>query len=184
MRLLPALPLAALLASFAVAPGAAQAADNGFYLGGAVGQANVNLDDDEDVNFDFDEEDLGWKVVAGVRPLDLIGVEIAYVDFGTPNTNIGPVRVDADTQALAGFGMLYLPLPIVDVYAKAGLARIESDLRASGGLRLDRSETEFAWGVGAGIGFGNWAIRAEYERFKVGDTDPDFISIGLTWTFL
>lgn len=78
------------------------------------------------------------------------------------------MRVDVDTEALAGFGMLYLPLPIVDVYAKAGLARIDSDLRASGGLRLDRSETGFAWGVGAGIGLGNRTIRAEHERFEGG----------------
>ena len=58
----------------------AVAADNGFYLGGSVGQANLKIDDliggllpDDD----FDGDDTGFKLIAGIRPLDWLAVEAA-----------------------------------------------------------------------------------------------------------
>jgi hypothetical protein len=85
-----------LLAAFALggASAPALAADNGFYVGGSVGQANVaadvgNLDD-------FDEDETGFKVFAGVRPLDLLAFEVAYVDFGSPSRSVGPVTTNAE----------------------------------------------------------------------------------------
>src|SRR5687768_4776163 len=50
----------------------AVAADNGFYLGGSVGQANLKIDDLTDgVGVqDFDADDTAFKLIAGIRPLD------------------------------------------------------------------------------------------------------------------
>lgn len=171
-----------LLAASLLAPLGAHAADNGFYLGGSVGNANVDSRSDA---LDFDENDVGWKVFVGVRPIDLIAAEVSYTDFGSPSTSVGPVRTNADVKAASAFALLYAPLPLpkVDLYAKAGFARLEQDISSSS-FRLDRTDTDFAWGVGGQLNFGSLAVRAEYERFKTDGGDPDFVSVGFAWTFL
>jgi OOP family OmpA-OmpF porin len=180
MRSTHALSALTLLAAFAAAP--AFAADNGFYVGAAVGQANT----DADLNIgSFDEDETGYKLLVGVRPLDLVAFEVSYIDFGSPSTSIGPVRADADVKGAAAFGLVYLPLPlpVVDLYGKVGFARLDTKID-SGSFRLDRNDTDFAWGVGGQLNFGSLSLRAEYERFKTDAGDPDMISVGLTWTFL
>jgi opacity protein-like surface antigen len=184
-RLVPATALTtltALLGAFAALP--SQAAETGVYVGGSLGLASANIDDPA-ADLDFDGDELGWKVLVGVRPIELLAAELSYVDFGEPSAQLGGTRLASDTQALAGFGLVFLPLPLpVDLFAKLGLARVQTDLRSSGGLRLDREDTDFAWGVGAQFGFGSLSIRAEYERFQVEGGDPDLISVGLTYNFL
>lgn len=171
-----------LLAFTLLAPFGAHAADNGFYIGGSIGQANVDV---QDTAFDFDEDDTGYKIFVGIRPIDLFAAEVSYTDFGKPETSIGAVRTNADVKAASAFALVYapLPLPLVDLYAKAGFARLEQDISSSS-FRLDRTDTDFAWGVGGQLNFGSLAVRAEYERFKTDSGDPDFLSIGFAWTFL
>ena len=44
----------------------ALAADNGFYLGGSIGQANLEVDDLAGLSAaDFDGDDTGFKLIAG-----------------------------------------------------------------------------------------------------------------------
>jgi opacity protein-like surface antigen len=179
------IPLIATLLAVAAtgAAGSAHAADNGLYIGGSIGQANTQAE--LGTLPEFDEDDTGFKVFVGIRPLDLLAFELAYVDFGGPSRSIGPVRTDAEVKGAAAFGLLYLPLPlpIVDVYGKAGFARLDTRIDA-GSFRLDESGTDFAWGLGAQLNFGSLAIRAEYERFQTDSGDPDLISLGVSWTFL
>lgn len=173
-----------LLAAGAASAGTpALAADNGIYVGGAVGQANVDADLSALGN--FDEDDIGFKVLAGVRPVDLFAAEVAYVDFGSPRRNIGPVRAAGEVKGAAAFGLVYLPLPLplVDLYGKAGFARLDTQISA-GSFDLDRTDTDFAWGFGGQLNFGSLAVRAEYERFETDSGDPTLVSIGVTWTFL
>ncbi|MGH8189139.1 MAG: outer membrane beta-barrel protein, partial [Steroidobacteraceae bacterium] len=58
----------------------ALAADNGFYLGLSVGQANIEVDDVTLSGEDFDADDTGYKLIAGIRPLDWLAVEASYVN--------------------------------------------------------------------------------------------------------
>jgi hypothetical protein len=172
--------LLALFAATCALP--AVAADNGIYVGASIGQANTEADF---AIGDFDEDETGYKVYAGIRPLDLLAFEVAYVDFGSPSTSIGPVQANADVKGAAAFGLLYLPLPVpvVDLYGKAGFARLDTEID-SGSFRMDRSDTDFAWGIGGQLNFGSVSVRAEYEQFQTDAGDPDMISIGVTWTFL
>jgi hypothetical protein len=86
-------------------------------------------------------------------------------------------------------------LPVVDIYLKAGVARLESTLRFSycgpcacnfclNSPELEHTNTSGAGGVGAQYRFGSWAIRAEYERFNAAGGNPSLLSAGITWTFL
>ncbi|MBV6418396.1 MAG: hypothetical protein CMLOHMNK_03240 [Steroidobacteraceae bacterium] len=162
--------------------GGAVAADNGFYLGAAVSQSKI---DGFGGNLDLD--DTGYKMIAGFRPLDVFAVELNYMDLGSDSTTLGAARIDAKANALAGFGMLMLPLPFVDLYVKAGVAHWESkgSLSSITVSSLKDDGTEFAYGAGVQAHLGSLGARLEYESFDIANTDGlDLFSLGLTWTFL
>ncbi len=182
--------LAALILMFASL--SSVAADNGFYLGAAVGQGNV---DSENIDFGLfldqvDGDDTAFKVIAGFRPLDLFAVEVNYVDLGTAEDD----NVRVDTTGVDAFALLFLPIPLVDIFFKAGAITWDQDFSAGQALAFPTSTqtttvntdgTDFAYGAGVGLGFGSLAARLEYERFEIENTDTvDMISLGLTWTFL
>lgn len=99
-------------------------------------------------------------------------------------------------KGAAAFGVLYLPVPIVDVYGKAGVARLDSTVKGSicspcacsfqicrSSFQLNRTNTSGAFGVGAQYRYGSWAVRAEYERFNAAGGNPSLLSAGITWSF-
>jgi OOP family OmpA-OmpF porin len=166
----------------------AQAADNGFYLGGGVSQVKLDgVGDDFDTG-DLDEfeiDDTAFKIIAGFRFLDHFAVEGNYMDLGSESENVGGVQFDADAKAFGAYGVFFLPIALVDLYAKAGLVRWDTNVSATGLFDLDDSGTEFGYGAGAQVRFGSLAARLEYEQFDVDNTDGvELLSLGLTWTFL
>jgi opacity protein-like surface antigen len=173
IRLLPILALA-------LAGTAAQAADKGIYLGVGVTQAQI-----DGIAPDFDLDDTGFKLIVGFRPLDLFAVEANYIDLGSDNADVLGFPVEVDGKAYAGFGLLFLALPFVDLYAKAGLAHWELDGSVSGLGSASDSDTEFAYGAGVQVRFLSLGVRLEYESFDIQDTDgADLITLGFTYTFL
>src|SRR5207244_2874055 len=109
----------------------------GMYAGGAIGQARIDTGNLEGASpsggvFSFGtytEDHSAYKLIVGFRPLSLIGAEIAYMDFGHPGRSFSPggtTSADVKMSGAAAFGMLYLPVPVVSVYAKAGLARLQA----------------------------------------------------------
>jgi outer membrane protein with beta-barrel domain len=175
--LLPALILA-------FAGTAAQAADNGFYLGAGVSKSKIK--DITAANFDIN--DTAWKVIAGFRPIDLIAVEANYMDLGSETRTLGPANAHADAKAFTAHALVYLPIPVpfLGVYGKAGLARWELNGDSNVGLlRLDDRGTEFAWGGGAQLSFRSFSARLEYDNFNIKNTNGlDLYTLGFTWTFL
>jgi hypothetical protein len=80
-----------------------------------------------------------------------------------------------------------LPISVVNLYGKIGLARIQSTLNETNNgelFRFDRTNTDIAGGVGLQAKFGPLAIRAEGEIFSAEGSHPRLLSIGATWTFL
>jgi hypothetical protein len=179
-----ALIAAVILAS---APMYSMAADSGFYLGASVGQGGVDSENIDlgSVAEDFDGDDTGFKAIAGFRLTKLFAIEANYVDLGTASDTIQGVNVDVDTKGIDAFGMLFLPIPVVDLFLKAGVISWDLDADVSGIGSVSDDGTDLAYGVGAGFNFGNFGLRAEYERFEIEDTDTvDMISVGFTYTFL
>jgi opacity protein-like surface antigen len=87
------------------------------------------------------------------------------------------VSGDVAMKGSAAFGVLYLPVPILDVYVKAGLARIQSTARTTVTLtgpilcivehpqcqfsqQHDATNIGFAAGAGVQYKLGSWAVRA------------------------
>jgi hypothetical protein len=173
--------LAALLA---LVTGVAHSADNGFYLGAGVTQSEIKGFQDDD----FDLDDTAWKIIAGFRPLDVFAFEASYMDLGSESAAVpGFGTASAEANAIAAFGLVFLPLAPIDLYAKAGLAlwNVEGGLSGVPGTDFDEDGTEFAYGAGLQARFGSLAIRGEYEAFDIEDTDgAELFSLALTWTFL
>jgi len=164
------------------------------YVGGAAGQSQVEATAAYVPN--FHENHSAFKFMAGVRPISLVGVEIAYDDFGHPNRQNGFLATDVTMKGESAFGVLYLPVPIVDVFLKAGLARIDSTATtnivcpagqlcpqiASPGPER-RTNVGLAGGAGAQFKIGSLAVRAEYERFNAAGGNPSLLSVGVIWQF-
>src|SRR6266853_2918061 len=136
-------PLALALGLFIGTAPVADAADLlGVYVGGAVGQARIDTGNLQVAtaarafNFGtFNENHTAYKLIGGVRAISLIGAEIEYMDFGHPGKSFSlagvPTSADVRMSGTAAYGMLYLPVPVVSVYVKAGLARLQATSNVS-----------------------------------------------------
>jgi opacity protein-like surface antigen len=178
----------------------------GLYFGGGVGESTIRSDDPP-YGFPayYNDHETAWKAIIGVRPISFVGAEVEYIDFGEPGHHNGYYDVnyygyDSHPRAPVLFGVGYLPspLPYVDVYGKAGVARLKMTLNSYQSTtcagtnpcpdilvgRSDVTQTKFAWGAGVSsrlpLGF---TVRAEYERIASPYGDPDAFTIGALWTF-
>jgi hypothetical protein len=159
---------------------ASMAADNGIYLGASLGQANVELDRNV-TGLDLDGDDTGFKFIAGIRPLDWFGIEASYVNFG--EVKQGPLSVESD--GITGFGVFFVPVGPVDLFAKGGVISFNTDVKARNFGTIRDDGTEFAYGVGVQFRLLSLGVRAEYEVFDIDNVDEaNMLSIGVTYTFL
>jgi opacity protein-like surface antigen len=197
----------------AVAAGAVSAtaqADNawgipnplGFYLGAGVGESTIRSDDPGyGTPGYYDDHHTAFKGIIGIRPVSFLGVEVEYIDFGQPgnhhNYDVNVYGQDSHPRAPVLFGIGYLPIPVpwVDVYAKAGVARLKTTLNDyvcvdsnCNSAELvgyhDETHTKFAYGAGVQtalpLGF---SVRAEYERINSQFGDPDAFTVSAVWRF-
>ncbi|HEY2274237.1 MAG TPA: outer membrane beta-barrel protein [Steroidobacteraceae bacterium] len=169
------------LLALALGAGAAHA-DNGLLYVGA-GVSNDNLKDITATNSSLNSTN--WKVWAGVRPISLFAVEADYIDLGSQSATsmfvTGTSSTHVNYKAFTGYAVGYVPIPLpyLDVFGKAGLAR----WTASGGssisfgplpasfFSLSDHGTQFAWGAGGQVHIGNFGARLEYENFSVRNTN-------------
>jgi len=169
----------------------------GVYIGGGVGEAHVRNDNVSG----FVENHTGWKALLGVRPIPFLGAEFEYADFGHPGATgvvVAPglaYNVDASQKAESVFGLLYFPLPVplLDLYAKVGMSRLQSESNAScvtpltcganPTVHTDSSQTRVGYGVGAQVKILAFAVRAEYERVDSSGGSPDMYSLSALWNF-
>jgi hypothetical protein len=199
-----------LLAIFSLAACAASTAalaENpaGFYVGAGAGYSTIRSDDSAyGLPGYYNDHQTAWKIMAGVRPISIVGAEFEYIDFGQPGSHYGYhsydyYGFDSHPRATALFGVGYLPLPVpfFDVYGKAGVARLQMDVPTATSVvcpvsapncapifsRQSQTDNKFAYGVGVQSKFWGVSFRAEYERISSQFGDPDALTVGATWTF-
>jgi hypothetical protein len=142
------------------------------YIGAGISQARI--DDIFDSGHDLDLNNTAWKALVGIRPLPFLGAEASYIDLGSESRRFGfdSARVDAHAFSAFAVGFVPLPLPFVDVFGKAGLARWNLNGHTNSSLfAIDDHGTDFAWGGGAQAHFGALGLRLEYEQFNVRNTN-------------
>lgn len=159
------------------------AADNGFYIGGAIGQSSFDAGDLEDVEFDSDAT--GYKVFLGGRFLTFLGVEGSYVDFGNLDDG-GASELEVEVTGATLEGVAYLPLGVADIFVKGGVFQ-QSEIVLSGsgpGVVVSDDETAPVYGAGLQFRIKSFAVRGEIEYFDIDGVDELYmISVGGSYTF-
>lgn len=166
----------------AAAPVHAQVPGVDFYVGGGLGQSDADLSADDLEIDEFDAKDMSWKLFTGIRA-SMFGAELEYINFGTADGELGGTEYDVDYKGLGAYGLFYLPLPVpvLDIYVKAGLAKVDIDIDAED---FSDDDTKFSYGAGIQLKFGALGIRGEYQKFKFEEVDPSLLSLSLSYSFL
>lgn len=181
----------------------------GAYVGAGVGQSQISYEGNGVPNFvslASDHHFGAWQAFVGIRPISVIGLELDYIDFGNASpspsgsTLFGTFEANLKQSATALFAVGYLPipLPLVDVYGKLGVARFQSNAQESytppscpasfdcnipSSVAKDLSHTDLAYGIGAQAHFASVAVRAEYQRINASGGNPQLFAIGVAWLF-
>lgn len=150
------------------------AADDGFYVEGGIGYYQL------DIGGGWDAGDTAYKLGAGYNFLKYFGVEVEWIDGGSPEKY--GISVDISGWNFSGIGRW----PVTDqfdVFAKLGA--LVWDASAHGYVRGNGDGTDFSWGVGAGWNFtDHFTVNAEYQGFEIEDTDSSALWIAsAVWRF-
>jgi OmpA-OmpF porin, OOP family len=183
------LPVLLLASSLLIAAAPASTADRGFYAGAGLGQMNTEVDDVLGLNYDFDEDDTGFKVFGGYRFFPWLSVEGAYLDGGNPSIKESggseTVKLGIDVQSLVAAAVFALPVgERFELFVKPGIAYWDAETSLSftsstfsDSFREDDNGSAFFLGAGAGFDVtDNFGLRLEYEWFEVApewDSDSD-----------
>lgn len=189
-----------LLTVLALGTTAARADTGLFYLGAGVTRGTLTASNDGFAAYgEPDLSNTSWTAFAGVRPLKWVAAEADYIDlgsgssstFGNEYTNV--TRADSSAWAAYAVGFLPVPLPVVDVYGKVGLARwkLTSTLfqffnnPPPSSLITPRSfnGTDFAWGVGVQAHIKMFGARLEYEGFDVAKNTATIAALSVFLSF-
>ncbi len=171
------------------------AADLGFYVGAGFGPSSLDVRDfnPDFADLRFEQEDFGYKVFAGYRPLKYLAVEGGYTDFGNVKSYEGgnqlfyaESNIDISMWSLYAVGLI----PVgekVDFFGKLGYASWDNDNVVYRSLETeDRSTsgTDLAWGLGMNFRFKKIGARIEGDWLKIPDTGGVFLfSVSLMYNF-
>lgn len=172
----------------------ANAVQDGFFIGGSIGSAQVEANvDPGDLPGDipapppFDENDFGWKIYGGYNWVLAktvgFGIEGGYVNFGGPSATILDTDLKLEPTAIDVFATLGFDIGPIGIFGKVGYAWWDVDLNVDD-LSASDDGDDPAYGIGARFNLGSLEIRGEYEIFDVSDVeDVSLWSVGLVWRF-
>ncbi len=156
------------------------------YVGASAGESKFRTECSS--LFDCDRKDTGWKVYAGGKMNEVLGLEVGYTDFGRIRASGG------DTEAWAVPISLTAGVPIGDrfgVFGKVGGLYGRTDVDASPDTLFDTGhKSGWGWTYGAGATFSvtpALQIRTDWDRYKLdfigGRKDVDMWTAGLQLRF-
>jgi OmpA-OmpF porin, OOP family len=148
--------------------------DSGWYVGGHLGQSDVD---------ELNETDTSFKVLGGYQINRNFAVEAGYIDFGKATS--GGTTFKGNALELVGVGLLPLSNQF-SLYGKLGFARTEGEGSNALGSEKENS-TEITYGFGVQYDLNrNIGIRGEWQNYlDVGDgrSDVTVLSIGVIYRF-
>jgi len=175
------------VAAFAAMTMFAGAASAQAYVGGTVGFSNFSVNCP---SFNScDTQDTAFKIYGGFTLAPHIAIEAAYIDFGSTNATLGPVRTySVDTSAFIVNGAYRWDFsPKWAGIARLGLASVSSDLTSIVGNNSDSSINLYAgFGIEYAVAKNLKIIGAiDLTSFEAGNIDGSLnaVSGGLQFSF-
>jgi opacity protein-like surface antigen len=162
---------AVVLVSAGVSPASAKGAPGYPYVGAGLGVSFIDteIQDVSSSDLKIDGNDFAYKFLAGYR-WRLLGVEGDYRNLGEVQGEGAADSLSVSPTSWDVFGMVYFTVAMVDIFGKVGVSFNSIDTVVD-----DVNETEFAWGLGAGLSLGRFGVRAEYE--SLGNSGPESLSM-------
>jgi opacity protein-like surface antigen len=180
-----AITAAALLLALGSGAAYAQSPENdeGFYIGGGVGQFDIEIDGvdgtDEALSR-LDDNDTAWQAFIGWRLNPYISLQAAYVDFGRPEDEFTTSSGDHGKfgAELSGFAPSIIgTLPLGPVELSASLGYYFYDLKLRGDIDdpdVDSSDSgeDVFYGAGVGMTFlERLHAKLEYQKIDLERVD-------------
>jgi OOP family OmpA-OmpF porin len=160
--------------SISMAQTSTPAADSGWYVGGNIGQSDVD---------ELNATDTSFKVLGGYQINRHFAVEAGYIDFGKATS--GGTNFKGNAFELVGVGLLPLSNQF-SLYGKLGFARTEGEGSNAFGSEKENS-TEITYGFGVQYDLNrNIGIRGDWQIYPdVGDgrSDVTVLSVGVIYRF-
>ena len=163
----------------------AMAADTGWNIGASIGASELRDESgDCDGTLSCDTSDVGYKVSAGYTFTPNFAIEMAYVDLGEAKAEFDPAVLDSGPLTLSdtgfvAYGVGIYPVDNFSLFAKIGFSNLKTKASIEGSGSLSSTDTNFAWGLGAGYNFtSNISASLEWERFKAEFSPIDSLELG------
>jgi len=165
------------------------------FLGASLGQSDIGSEITARLitSGPVDGKDGAFKLFTGYRFNPYVGIESAYVHLGdvTYSGRFGAQPVSGGKVEATGFNLALLgsyPLAQeLSLFAKLGIFIWEwraSDTTSGQPFSTAEDGADLSFGVGLSYSFARkWALRGEWERFKLDEVDADLLSIGLVFRF-
>ena len=162
------------------------------YIGASAGESKFRTDCNRTITqFECDTKDTGFKVYAGGRMSEWLGLEIGYTDFGRIRASGG--EVDAWAVPLT----LIAGVPLGErfrAFGKVGGLYGRTDVRPTFESTFEDEgrgrKSGWGWTYGAGASFALTPavqLRADWDRHKLdfagGREDVDMLSAGVQFAF-
>ncbi len=160
------------------------------YMGASAGESKYRSECNRTVTlFQCDTKDTGFKVYAGGKINQVLGLEVGYTDFGRINV------LGGETEAWAVPITLTAGIPIgqrFNIFGKVGGVYARTDVSVSLSDSISARGSRNGWGLtyGAGATFAvtpTVQIRADIDRYRLdfvgGRRDIDMLTAGVQFRF-
>ncbi|MCZ6500772.1 MAG: outer membrane beta-barrel protein [Gammaproteobacteria bacterium] len=178
-------PLPVLAALIIGALPAVAAADGHWYIGGAIGTANI----DEMVSgFQFDSDSTSYRLYGGRQFNDYFALEAGYLDLGSFNEqvlvggNVVPVSADADGFTFAAVGSIPAGERF-SLHATIG-SFFWDGANAIAGINSNVSDSNMFFGAGLSYSLTpNMSLRGDAVRYELDGVDSSVYTVGFQVDF-
>ena len=158
-------------------------AQDGLYFGGNIGPSYINKSfKDLDVDdIKIDGNDMAYKIYAGYKLPAFLAIEGGY-------RNLGSVSQDLAEHNSSGWDLNAkgdISLGPIQVFAKAGAFFNNVKVTFNDPLHPDinKNNTKFMFGFGAGLNIKKLGIRAEWESLDMSkDSKVSMLTAGITYS--
>lgn len=174
------LPLASVAADARVVEGNPGATHSHVFLGAGIGHYRMDGEDFVEEGDRLSDNRTAYRLFGGAQINRYLALEAGYVDFGEANESEGSLETDGFTLA----GLIHIPLlPNFAPYGKVGHMVWDAEGSMADNHR-DYSGNDWLYGVGGRFDLSDrLALRLEYDRYTMDESDVDMASISLQVRF-